>query len=349
MSEEENNVINESEQKEEKKKNLFDGLKKGGVKIGQFVKDGSKFVAEKAGDVAIWAGEAKDKAVILADEAADASKKIAESIKQAKRESDYRILRPVFADDLINNTFDMPRMINLCEIDDKRKKNPVCLNSIGFQSSPNDMEVLNIFTDQLSQFNISVFPEVNDGVYYVNPCIPGTYISVEKYFKYIKEEKVRELVRIAKDLGAKRVVVEISEKEATVDQKAAKAAAKAGKGKAEVAVDMAEKKAVGVTVAANEKWSGHNSPKRPELVYFKNENHILDLIEMRFDPTNKLESHTYEIEYTSSASIKMKEAVKIDGALKAMKCSLSESMSSGAERSERTYFRYTVEFPTQDI
>lgn len=334
------------ENKEKKKFNL-DALKESGAKVGQWLKEGGKFVAEKAGDVAVWAGDAKDKAVIVADEAAEAGKKIMDSIKQAKQDSDYRILRPVFEDDLEDNTFDFPRMINICEIDEKRKKNPICLNSIGYQSSPNDLEVLNIFRDNFDKFNLSVFPEINEGVYYSNPSIPGTYILVDKYFKYIKEEKVRELVRIAKDLGAKRVVVEISEKEASVDQKAGKVAAKIGKGKGEASVDVAQKQSVGVTVAANEKWSGHNSPKRPELVYFKNENHIKDLIEMRFDPMNKLEAHTYEIEYTSSASLKVKEAVKIDGALKAMKCSMSESMSSGAEKSERTYFRYTVEFPTQ--
>ena len=339
---------NPEEKNKDKKNKILNGLRSSGEKLGKLARSSGKVIAEKAEDVTIWAKDTKDKAVILADEATDAGKKILDNIAQAKKESDYRILRPVFVDDIEDSSFDMPRMINLCEMDEKRKKNPVCLNSIGFQSSPNDVPVLNIFRDKFNQFGITVFPDIIDGVYYANPAIPGTYISVEQYFKFIKEEKVRELVRIAKDLGAKHVVVEISEKEASIDQKTAKAAAKVGKGKAEAAAEMAQKHSVGVTVGANERWSGHNQPKRPELVYFKNENHIKDLIDMRFDPMNKLESHTYEIEYTSSASIKVKEAVKIDGALKAMKCNISESMSSGAEKSERTYFRYTVEFAPQE-
>lgn len=345
---EEKDVNFEEKQDEEKKNKFFDNLKKGGAKLGQFVKEGSKFVAEKAEDAAIWAKDAKDKAVIIAGDAADAGKKIVDNIAQAKRDSDFKILRPVFLEDISSDSFTLPRMISICEMDEKRKKNPVCLNSIGFQSSPNNVEVLNIFRDQFNHFDIDVFPDVNEGIYYANPSIPGNYISVKKFFEHITKEKVRELVRVAKDLGAQRVKVEISVRETTGSHQAAKAQAKIGKSKAEAAVEMAQKQAVSVGVGADEKWTGHNNPKRPELVYFRNEAHIKDLIEMRFDPMNKLQSHTFEIESSNSASISVKEAAKIDGALKAMKYSLSESMSKGAEQSERTYFRYTVEFPSED-
>ena len=317
-------------------------------KAGAWLKSAGKTIKEKSEDVVVWAGEAKEKVAIVADEAGEAGKKIMDNIKQAKLESDFRILRPVFAEQLESESFEIPSMINLCDIDEKRRKSPVCENSIGYQSSPNDVEVLNIFRDQFDLFDISVVPDMGIGAYYVNPCILGSYIAMDKYFTYIEKEKVRELVRIAKDLGAKKVVVEISVKEASAQRIAAKLGIKAGKIKAGADAEKAIKHTSGVSIAANEKWGGHNSPVRPELVYFKNENHIKDLIEMRFDPTNKLESHTYEIEYASSSSIKIKEGLKIDGALKAMKCGISESIAACAEQSERSYFRYTVEFPLQE-
>ncbi|MDO4378621.1 MAG: hypothetical protein Q4C64_05660, partial [Erysipelotrichia bacterium] len=312
----------------EKKRIKFDEIKEKGEAVGEWLKDSGKFVAEKTKDAAIWAGEAKNKAAIIADETAKVTKKILDNIKQAKQESDYKILRPIFAEDLKIALHNIPKMVNICEMDEKRKNNPVCLNSIGYQSSPNGLDVLNIFENYFSQFDLTLLPGVNEGVYYVNPYISNTYISIDKYFKYIKEEKVRELVRIAKDLGANRVIVEISEKETNSEHNDNKIKMKAGKGKADVDFDKTQKENVEVTVAANEKWSGHNNPKKPELVYFKDENHIKDLIEMRFDPLNRLQSHTYEIEYTSSSSIKIKEAAKIDGALKVMKFNMSQSMSS---------------------
>ena len=85
-------------------------------------------------------------------------------------------------------------------------------------------------------------------------------------------------------------------------------------------------------------------PAEPELKYLKDDNHIKTLIAMRMDPTSPLFHKTYEIRLSQSTDMKQKEAVKIDGVLKGLKCNGDASVAVEANNETRRFLEYDIEF-----
>ena len=100
-----------------------------------------------------------------------------------------------------------------------------------------------------------------------------------------------------------------------------------------------------IEVAADVKFSGHDTPVEPDLLYFKNESDIEKLVQMRTGGNkNKIESKTYKFQCNRTSGIKEKEALQLDAVLNQLKCGVSAFISKETKRENRTELEYTIEF-----
>ena len=92
-------------------------------------------------------------------------------------------------------------------------------------------------------------------------------------------------------------------------------------------------------------FAGSDNPKRPTLKWFKNDNTINGLIEMRLSGENAILSKTYRLEGLSSAVMSEKVAYEIDGAVSKMTNAKGKSnMESQATREKYSEFLFHIEF-----
>ena len=84
-------------------------------------------------------------------------------------------------------------------------------------------------------------------------------------------------------------------------------------------------------------------PVEPKLVYFKKDPQILNLVSLRMSD-NPLTHQVYTLVLSNSSGIKVKDAIKIDAALSAMKCSGNATLTSEAESESRRFFEYEIDF-----
>ena len=93
-------------------------------------------------------------------------------------------------------------------------------------------------------------------------------------------------------------------------------------------------------------FSGRETPREPNIVYFKNESDILSLIKMRMAPEeeNRILSKKYSFKYGNSSGIRTSDAEKIDFSLAGFGMNLSRSFASEANMENNTLLEYIVEF-----
>lgn len=337
-----NNVADE---KNDIRKNVLNKIKETSENAVQWVKDTTPVALEKASEIAEKAKDVAEDAAILAGSGVKKAKVWIETQQDAnklrKKEYDLRTLRPIFDKDIPTNYEHYP-LLNIVKSDDKRMSNPFCLNSFGFMSESRDLDVLNIYLSSFSKFNITLNGATEEGVYFANPYVPGEYIDSNQYAIYLKDERVRELFNIADCLGAKYVSVSFKMVEKKTDEEKGKLKLKNGKNKAEIEAERKLSESLQLSIDHTSHFKPHNTPTIPKLVYYKDNNTIKDLIERRMQ--NKLVSDTYSISYASASSAKMKEASKVDSAIKALKLSASQSLSVCYKVENQIRMSYRIEF-----
>ena len=303
----------------------------------------------------------KDVAMV-ADNVSSAAKKMASSFQgsviqgsnqignwmnQAMLEAERNALRPVFPDDLGGTEFVMPPLIRVADIDKKHAESEVCKGSIGYMSEHSGMKVANVFADCIERFGIELYPNKTSEVYYVNPSDRDHYIALDEYFDYLRIARVNELQKIAQDLGAKYFKVTYLEEKKTLSSHSLKAQEKgifkkSGNMNASIDHSDSEKTYSKSEVAAEMYFVGHD-PIEPKLVYFQNNQTVRNLIDLRM-ADNTMTSQKIMINCSNTSGIKTKDAIKIDAALKSMKCSGNTTMVSEAQSEERRVFMYEIEF-----
>lgn len=253
----------------------------------------------------------------------------------AKREKDLVLLRPVFQEMLqpptsstvtsISNVsrFTMPAVIHVVEKDKKHSESMACDHSLGHISIENGVRVLNVYPHHMKDLGVVFYPNMEKDIYYVDPCQKNLYIDIQEYFRQLKIARVNELEQLAYSLGATHV--EIIFKTNTVELEKAKRKAELGakKGKKKVLDVKAEHSDVEVKKESIEverrlDLSGHDDPQVPELIYFKDDADIQNLIFMRLDKKSYLKNKECKIKYSNSSGIKASDAVKLQGALDKM-------------------------------
>ena len=241
----------------------------------------------------------------------------------------------------------MPKMIIIAEMDKAHADNPVCKGSIGFTTILDDMSAITIYRDQISDFGLTFYPELENNVYYIDPCDRNHYISLDDYFSYMKMQRVAELQRIAQSLGATHFRVTYKEKSKSIASKTVDSTLTAKAGKegvdAKVSHSVQNSSQDSIRIEAEMRFPGH-APVRPELHYLKKEINIANLIELRMDPLSPLQQHRFNIELSNSSGIKEKDAVKIDAMLKSLKISGNTTIVAEEQNEARRILEYEIDF-----
>ncbi len=265
----------------------------------------------------------------------------------SQRKADLERLKPLFPEDFERAEFVMPKMIRIDVIDKPHAENPVCQGSIGFKTVMDDLSVITIFRDHIGDFGLSFYPELDNAVYYVDPCDRDHYIALDDYFSYMKMQRVSELQRIAQSLGAKHFKVTYKERSKLVSSASvdvdAKAKTVAVNADAKVNHAVSNSAMSAISIEAEMRFPGH-APIKPDLHYLKKEINILNLIEMRMDPLSPLQHQHFNIEMSNSSGIKTKDAVKIDAMLKVMKITGNTTIVAETQNEARRILEYEIEF-----
>ena len=90
-------------------------------------------------------------------------------------------------------------------------------------------------------------------------------------------------------------------------------------------------------------FPGH-LPIRPQLKYLQRDPSIQTLVAMRMDENAPLMSEKYILKLSQSSGIKEADAIKIDAALKSLKCSGNATVVSEVQNESRRYLEYDIEF-----
>ncbi len=272
---------------------------------------------------------------------------IKDNLEERSREKEKENLQPIFSDDLNRTDFLMSKLIRITDMDKKREESEVCQGSIGYIFLQNELKIINLFADKLDEFGISFYPDENSEVYYVDPSDRDRYIALDNYFGYMKEARVNELQKIAQDLGAKHFRVAYKEYTASFSSNNVKAKgfvkgllnnANASSEHSKTATNSST-----IEISAEASFPGHD-PVKPSLKYLKKEPSIQNLIAMRMDETAPLSHQKYTIDLKNSSGIKVKDAMKIDAALKSMKVDGHVNVESEAKNEARRFFEYEIDF-----
>lgn len=275
------------------------------------------------------------------------SRRWSEKRETSKREAEINLLRPLFEDDLEAPEFNMPKMIRLVGMDKRHAESEVCIGSIGHESDYKGLRIVNIYPEYLHSFGLTFYPDLDNEVYYVDPCDRNHYIALDEYFNYLKIARLSELQKIAQDLGAKHFRVTYKEyaQSSSKKQALAKAAVKTIAGetaKMNAEHSVVENNASKVEIAAEMHFLGHK-PVQPTLLYFKKDPQIQNLISFRMSD-NTITHQIYTLKMSNTSGIKSKDAASIDAALSSMKANVSVSVEKEAESENNRYFEYEIDF-----
>ena len=280
------------------------------------------------------------------EDIAEIKRQSREKQRQAKLRRDLNALNPIFIQNLSDDDFFLPKMIQLADIDKKHASSSICQGSIGHETLVKDLRIVTVYTDQLSIWDLDFYPGENQGFYYVDPVDPKRYISVENFFDYLRQARISELQMIAQDLGATSFKVTIREQKKTKSSKSRSlnlSGVISGVDLKAKGENQIERTALSDgEIAAQISFEGH-APVQPTLRYYKNEPQIKALIEMRMDNTyNAIKEQHLTLKCAHSSGITEKTAASLSGAMKSF--SVNASFALNAQNEINQVFEYDIIF-----
>ena len=279
----------------------------------------------------------------IGNAAQNAANAMRDNAEARNREKERKALQPVFLEDLDSTDFTLSKLIRAVDIDKKHAESEVCKGSVGFISEQKELRNVNIYKNMIGAFGISLYPDADSEIYYIDPSDRDKYIALDDYFGYLKIARVNELQKIAQDLGAKHFRVTYREKKASITKNDMKAKGNVRAGAAEAERNLSISDNSNIEVAAEMQCLGH-APIEPKLLYLRGEPSIQSLIALRMDKNSQMFHQEFSLKLSNSSGIKEKDAVKIDAALKAMKISGNTTVVSEAQSESRRFFEYEVDF-----
>lgn len=279
----------------------------------------------------------------IGNAAQNAANAMRDNAEARNREKERKALQPVFLEDLDSTDFTLSKLIRAVDIDKKHAESEVCKGSVGFISEQKELRIVNIYKNMIGAFGISLYPDADSEIYYIDPSDRDKYIALDDYFGYLKIARVNELQKIAQDLGAKHFRVTYREKKASITKNDMKAKGNVRAGAAEAERNLSISDNSNIEVAAEMQCLGH-APIEPKLLYLRGEPSIQSLIALRMDKNSQMFHQEFSLKLSNSSGIKEKDAVKIDAALKAMKISGNTTVVSEAQSESRRFFEYEVDF-----
>ena len=273
---------------------------------------------------------AADKAMSFGKKAAVAVKDGAElaavKAQEVGHDIQLAVYKPVMKEEFFGFDFDIPKMIVIVD-EDERKGVDVCEGAIGWLSRRAGMEVLHLYDEAVGESGLRFHPVATfDEVYRQDPFDKDLYISLSDYFDVMRQDQITEIKDIAFRLGAKHVRVELCEesKKVVIGKGRGRAEAKLPDELPEDSLDASLSVEAAVEsrgyakkeVLIDQTFEGDSQPQRPELRWFKNNREILSLINMRCEEAvNRAQSYNILARCSSTSSVSLKLAKKIDLAL----------------------------------
>ena len=281
----------------------------------------------------------------------DVQKSAVELSEKAKQDSYLRRLKkynPLFLAVYESESFHRPSMIMIAD-SSSRQGIDVCEGAIGWLSTEADIEVLCLYTEFAENCGIHFFPTIStDAFYYVDPFDRDRFIRTDCIFSKAHEERLAELKHIAHSLGAKSCSIEISESTAEV----CSLSKKMGFGGTSKFINVkGSSEQNGYHKDTNQRtgrivaeFEGSDTPKRPKLKWFAQDETITKLIEMRCKNSNSIKSEILELSGTSSATMSQKTALAIDGTVSKMGFKGNYTLENQATKESHTKLIFSIVF-----
>ncbi len=300
-------------------------------------------------------GNVLSKTTSFGKKAVEEVQKNAAAMTEKSREENYqrrlKKYNPLFPDVYHSESFCLPKMIVVVDAS-VRQGIDVCEGSVGWLDTENGMEVLYLYTEIAKESGLNFYPLLDSSsVYYVDNFDSKRFIRSDCIFSKAHEERMAELKHIAHSLGAKSCTIEISE---TISESTASSKKFAMGGSAPTALKFNLKGSSENSIARAESFqrSGHitaqfegsDSPKRPKLKWFAQDENIKRLIDMRCKKANNLKSETLQLSGATSATITQKAAIAMDGALGKISMKSNSAMETKAAKESTSTLIFSVEF-----
>lgn len=280
----------------------------------------------------------------------DGVKEYADQTKKEAYERKLKKYNPLFPEKYRSEEFNVPNMIMIVD-DAERRGIDVCEGAIGWLDKKNDVEILCLYDEAVAFSGLQFVPAATcDAVYYVDSFDRNRFVRLDYLLKKADEEKVAELEHIAFCLGAKRFSVQILEKQEdlSVIKNVISGAKNVIRGventdvEAEVESTATMYKMRGAIGKAE--FSGNQTIRRPELKWFRYDENIKRLIEMRLEGKDTVLSKELKLEGATSATISQKTALAVDAAVKGMGINGTASMEKQMKRESNSLLQFYIEF-----
>ncbi len=269
------------------------------------------------------------------------AKNLSEQTKQNLHNQKMKRYNPLFLETFESADFKIPNIIEI--VDDAIRKNiDVCDGAIGWTDKVNDVEVLHLYDEYMvnSKIQFVPFPKC-DEVYCVDNFDRSKFINVSAAFERTTSEKLAELEHIAFCLGAKSCSIELLEANENKTTTRSSASAKyADAASAQADVSNASRTSNHQHGKSISFFEGNNTMQMPTLKWFKYDDSVNRLIEMRCSGNNTIKSKVLEIKCSTSVTMSTKVACAIDKIK--VKSSVSLEKQSLKELNSRLIF--DVEF-----
>ncbi len=274
----------------------------------------------------------------ISKKAAEGAKAFAEQTKKNIHEAQAKKYTPVTAKEFKSKSFDIPNIINI--VDDSANRNFVTSeDAIGWVEKHEGIDVLHMYSGFVKKSNLLFIavPEINN-VYCKYSFEDNKYINANDVFEKATNEKVAELEHIAFCLGAKSCYVEIVEADGESCTNSTGVNVKGVGSVGAVSQSVSGKMQSGKTDTL---FEGHDNPTKPTLKWFKHDDSINKLIEMRCGDKNSIKMKILELKGSSSAAMSKNVACAIDNV---MNSKGTASMESKAIKEHNKILRFEIEF-----
>lgn len=304
-------------------------------------------------------GEALEKATCISKKIAQDTKNqavvIADKTQDTLKEIKTKKYNPLFLENYNSENFNLPNIIVIVD-DAVRKGIDVCEGAIGWISNEKGVEVLNLYDEAIEKSNIEFIPApVCDAIYCVDVNSRNKFINIENIFENAQAEKIAELQYIAHSLGAKEIFVEIYEEEKQEEKikkdKKAKANAEIKKikiadGEEKYIVENKNMNKVQRSAEIKASFEGSDTPVVPELKWFKTDENIKRLIDMRCNNQSKNIMKTQKIKLSGSSThtISSKTAIALNSIIKRMKLACNINIQKEIIKEKTTTFMLYIQF-----
>lgn len=316
----------------------------------------TKELLSKAAQAADRTGDGKfdlDDVAVITEEVGGAVKQGASSLKEradeVARQLERNALQPIFstrtedAVSLEDADFRLSQLIRIVPRDKRHAESAICQGSVGYTANQRGLRIVHLFQDSTAAFGLTLYPDCDSELYYMDPSDPKAYIALNEYFSYMKLARINELKQLAQALGAKHFKVTYKEKRVSFTDQKATARGKAAGASGDVTHRAKQELYDEIRVVAETDFPGH-APNMPQLKYLKQDKSIQTLVAMRMDTSSPLLREHLELELYSTSGMKLEDAVKIDAVLKGLKCIGNTTVANEVQNEARRCLEYDITF-----